>query len=75
MPAVNIDRLTLKLSGLSEEQARRLVRLVAQGLADSPLRAAGANRAEVESKQQMSAGTSVEDLSKRIVMDLLNQLG
>jgi hypothetical protein len=75
MPAVNIDRLTLKLSGLSEEEARRLVRLVTQGLAESPLRAAGGKRPAVESNQQMSAGTSVEELSKRIVMDLLNQLG
>jgi hypothetical protein len=33
MTQINIDRLTLKLSGLSEIEGQRLVKLIAEGLA------------------------------------------
>jgi hypothetical protein len=74
MPQLDIDRLSLRLTGLSEEQGRRLVRLVSEGLAASPLGDGKGDRAAVQSKQPAPAGTSVEDLSARIVEDLLRQL-
>jgi hypothetical protein len=74
MAELNVDRLSLKLTGLSEEQGRRLVRLIAEGLADSPLGGTTGNQAAVQSKQTVSSGMSVEALSDQIVRDLLRQL-
>ncbi len=73
MPALEIGQLSLKLSGLSEEEGKRLVRLIAEGLAESPLRN-GVERSAMASNQTAPPGTSVESLSRRIVEDLLRQL-
>jgi len=73
MADLEVERLSLKLSGYSEEQGRRLVRLIAEGLAAAPVNGAG-NHPGVASRQATSPGTSVEDLSGRIVEDLLRQL-
>jgi hypothetical protein len=74
MPELEIERLTLRLSGYSEDQGRRLARLIAEGLADSPIGGGAQDRPAMESKQAAPAGASVEDLSDRIVEDLLRQL-
>ena len=74
MAQLNVDRLSLKLSGFSEEQGRRLVRLIAEGLAASSRRDDAGQVEGVESKQTASEGKSLEDISKQIVRDLLRQL-
>lgn len=74
MPELAIERLSLRLSGLSEEQGRRLARLIAEGLAVSPLTDGAGDRQAVESRHAARPGSSLEDLSDRIVADLLRQL-
>ena len=51
VPAVSIDRLALRVSGLDEQAARVLARLVAEGLAPGLLRSspgAGLDHLELE---------------------------
>jgi hypothetical protein len=73
MPGLEIEKLTLKVSGLSEAEGRRLVRLVAEGLADQPFESGG-DRAGLQSSQIAPKGASAESLARRIVEDLLRQL-
>jgi hypothetical protein len=70
---LEIERLTLKVSGLSEAEGRRVVRLVAEGLAERPFKDGG-DRAGLQSSQTVPKGTSAENLARRIVEDLLRQL-
>ena len=75
MPRIEIDRLSLKLSGLSEDQGRLLAMRVAEGLAttqqapDEVLR-----RDRIQANATMVPGGSVASLADRIVADLVREL-
>jgi hypothetical protein len=72
---LHVDRLTLRLFGVSESDARRLAALIAQDLAaaDAPTGVAphGPLRVDVASQ----AGESIEDAARRIVAHLILALG
>lgn len=74
MPELEIEKLTLRLAGLSEEEGRRLARLIADGLAASPLRDGTAGQDAVATTLTGWPGMGLEDISNRIVADLLRQL-
>lgn len=74
MPELHIERLTLRLSGLSKEQAGRLARLVAEGLAATPLSNATGERAVLQSSINAGAESNMQQLSDQIVADLVRQL-
>jgi hypothetical protein len=75
MDDIDIQRLTLKLSGLDEPQGRRLASLIAQGLAGATI------EDDVESEQsavrvdfKASPLGSLGLLSNRVVAEVLRQL-
>lgn len=74
MPQVSIDRLTLHLSGISEEDGRRLARHIADrlGSADVP---AGLPRQSIASNVAPREGSSLAEISELVVADLIRQLG
>lgn len=72
---INIERLSLKLSGVAEGEGQRLARLIAEGL--------GVASVPIDSSRHLDAirlrvtarpGTSADELSRQIVADLLRQL-
>jgi hypothetical protein len=75
MDEIRIDQLTLKLSGLTEHDGRRLVRMITEGLAAAELpsgapAALGALRVGVA-----GADTSnLEALSAHVVREVLRQI-
>ncbi len=67
---VHIDRLALRVSGLDEDAARALARLVAEGLAASLLRSAGAaglDSLRVEVELSDTGQVEPDALAQRIV--------
>jgi hypothetical protein len=78
MDEIRIDQLTLKLSGLSEQDGRRLVRLITDGLAAADV-PAGAS-ASVDALRVGVAGGhpggpgGIEALSRHVVSEVLRQL-
>jgi hypothetical protein len=71
-----VERLTLRLAGwpvTGEGDARRLARLVAEGMAGAPTPRAGGRVGEVRAR--VSGGTSEpEDLARAIVEAVLREL-
>ena len=72
---ISIERLSLRLSGLSQSDGERLARLVANGLAESwlaesPTREVGAMKVKV----QAAAGSNLNRISEQIVNEILRQL-
>lgn len=75
MPEINIDRLNLKLSGISEQDGQDLSRLIAQGLVDAPFATEGVHHLDaVRVKLTAAPGGSMDLLAKQIVADVLRQL-
>jgi hypothetical protein len=75
MPDVTIDRLTLKLGGLSERDGRRLARLVASGLARAwDLDQAATTLQSVRVDLTAHPGAGGDQLSERIVAAIARQL-
>jgi hypothetical protein len=74
MDDVRIDRLTLKLSGLSEAQGRHLAMLIAQGLASGGIAPEAADRTKIGVTAAASASEDLSLLSGRVVADILRQL-
>jgi hypothetical protein len=74
MDEIRIDQLTLKLSGLTEQDGRRLVRLITDGLAAADI-PPGAS-ASVDALRIGVAGHtgSVEALSQHVVREVLRQV-
>lgn len=78
MPDLSIDRLSLHLTGISEEDGRRLARCIGEGLGaalpvggpawPAALRAMHLSVAPAE-------GSSIERISQLVIADLLRQLG
>jgi hypothetical protein len=74
MPDVSIERLTLKLSGLSREDGRRLAEQVAAALAAVAL-PTGLALLEVDKvRVQAAAGAGVDQLAGRIVAEVVRQV-
>jgi hypothetical protein len=75
MTDFNIDRLSLHLSGMGEAEGQRLARLVADGLANASMVEVGGEIGAMRSQVSASTGSDLQELSDRIVADLLRQLG
>jgi hypothetical protein len=76
MREINIDRLTLKLSGISEGDGRRLAQLIAEGLGTMPISMGGLLHLDaMQVNVGAGPGSSVDMLAKQIVADVLRQLG
>jgi hypothetical protein len=73
MPDLTIERLSLHLTGLSEGEGQRLARLVADGLAQVSI-SGGENRDVMNAAITVSPGVDMQELSERIVADVVRQL-
>ena len=75
MTTINIDRLALKLSGLSEREGHRLARLIAEGLAQADIPNTAPHRLEtLRVNLTAPADGHADRLSQQIVADILRQL-
>ena len=74
MAAVTIDRLSLHLSGLSDDEGRRPARLIADGLAASSVPGGSGHVDWVQSKQESREGANLKSLSEQIVADVVRQV-
>lgn len=74
MTQLNIDRLTLKLSGLSEIEGQRLAKLITEGLAKSTVFSQAADRPTLQVTIPSHSNASVDWLANQIVADVLRQL-
>lgn len=75
MNDIRIERLALKLTGISEADGRRLAMLITEGLAAAPLSEAppGAPQA-LQVSMNAGAEQGLESLSNQIVSELVSQL-
>ena len=75
MSGLVIDRLALKLSGLSESQGRQLARLLSEGFAAAPLpEGATGSTSRLQVDVRARPGEPLEALSERIVAQVLREL-
>lgn len=75
MTEITIDRLTLKLSGISQPDGQRLARLIAEGLGTLPISTEGAHHLDaMRIHVAASPGSSVDMLSQQIAAAMLRQL-
>jgi len=75
MEAINIDRLSLRLSGISGGDGQHLARLIAEGLAAAPIGIEGTHHLDaMQVNVTARPGSSMDMLSQRIVADVLRQL-
>jgi hypothetical protein len=75
MTTLTIDRLTLKLSGLSQDQGKHLVRLIAEGLASHEISSDSARDApNLQLKITAPPNASIDWLANQIVSEVLRQL-
>jgi hypothetical protein len=75
MTELNIDRLTLKLSGISKLDGKRLAHLITDRLANSDISSLS-NRASPQIQINMSSpvNNNVDWLAQQIVTEILRQL-
>jgi hypothetical protein len=73
MTEVAIDRLSLKLSGLSAGEGERLARLIADGLGRQKLMSS-AQSVEGITISINSSGGNLQRLSEQIVREIMRQL-
>ena len=72
---ITIDKLTLQLSCVSEEEGRRLARLIAENLAMVTVPAGCApDTPNVNVNVTQTPGASVSTLSEQIVAEMLREL-
>jgi hypothetical protein len=75
MTAINIDRLTLKLSGLSQQEGQHLARLIAEGLANPEVSSHLARDApSLQVNITAPPNANVDRLANQIVSEVLRQL-
>jgi hypothetical protein len=74
MTAVTIDRLTLKLSGLTTEQGRHLSMLIGNGLAGANIGASGEAAQIKVAAAAPREGETLKLLADRLVADILREL-
>jgi hypothetical protein len=73
MAEVAIDRLSLKLSGVSAGEGERLARLIADGLGRQKLTSSGQS-VEGMTININSSGGNLQRLSEQIVREIMRQL-
>ncbi len=72
---ITIDKLALQLSGISEEEGRKLARLLAEDLAIATLPAGcSSDTQSINVNITRTSGAPVKTLSQQIVADMLRQL-
>lgn len=74
MTNLNIDRLTLKLSGISESEGQRLIKLITEGLANSNIPNQAANLPHLKVNIPSRPNASIDWLAEQIIADVLRQL-
>jgi len=74
MPRIEIDRLSLRLSGLSEDQGRLLATRVAEGLATAPDPGEAVQHDGLQANATMVPGGSLDTLADQIVAELVRQM-
>lgn len=74
MSTLSIDRLSLRLSGLTESDGKHLAELIAEGLAGANIDAGAADRVSMESRAFVRPGSDVQGMAEEVVADLIRQL-
>jgi hypothetical protein len=75
MAEINIERLTLRLSGISEQDGQHLSRLIAEELAAASFGTEGVHHLDaMRVNVTASPGGGMDGLAKQIVADVLRQL-
>jgi hypothetical protein len=75
MAEMNIERLTLKLAGISESDGQRLARLIAEGLASATISFESPRHIDsLRVNATASPGNEVGMLSRQIVAEIVRQL-
>lgn len=74
MTQLNIDRLALKLSGISEIEGQRLAKLITEGLANSNVPNQASDYSNLKVNIPSRPNASVDWLAEQIVADVLRQL-
>jgi hypothetical protein len=74
MDDIRIQRLALKLSGLSESQGRRLAMLITQGLAAATIEQSVTDHPAIQVDFNESPVGNLGLLSDRVVAEVLRQL-
>jgi hypothetical protein len=75
MNQLSIDRLTLKLSGFSQDQGQHLARLIAEGLATSEISSHSARDSpNLQMNITAQPNANVDRLANQIVSEVLRQL-
>ena len=74
MTALYIERLALRVPGLSDQQGRRLAELVGEGLATAPHVQASGQFGRLEVRVTAEPGQDVSRLAQAIVAELLRQV-
>jgi hypothetical protein len=72
--ALHIERLALRVPGLSEQQGRRLAELIGEGLAAAPHVQASGQLGRMELRVTAESGQDVSRLAQAIVAELLRQV-
>lgn len=74
---LRVDRLTLRLRGqseLTESDARRLVHLIGEALADAPPLVAGADSYMARWQTELAAAPTLEALAEAVATSLVTDL-
>jgi hypothetical protein len=74
MAEMNIERLTLKLSGISEGDGRRLAHLIAEGLASATISSESPLHIDSLRVNATASAAKGDMLSKQIVAEIVRQL-
>ena len=74
MPEINIERMSLSLSGISEDEGRKLAQHIADGLASATMPDSARGNEAMQSSLTIRPGSSMPDLGAQIVADLIRQL-
>jgi len=75
MTNLNIDRLTLKLSGLSQDQGHHLAQLITEGLANSEISSYSARDApSLKLNITAQPNANVDRLANQIISEVLRQI-
>jgi hypothetical protein len=75
MAEMNIERLTLKLSGISESDGQRLARLIAEGLASATISSESPHHIDsLHVNATASPGNEIGMLSRQVVAEIVRQL-
>lgn len=75
MTQISIERLTLKLSGLSSGEGKRLAHLIAEGLSTASIAAASSYQIDtLRVKVDARPSDTVDWLSQQVVAEVVGQL-